>query len=294
MTTETPGVDFSEARPAPSLLTRSGFRFVMGYVSHNPAKNLTAQNVRDYIAAGLSVGLVWEDSAGAALLGAAAGARDGAAADAQADSIGYPVDSPIFFAVDQSVSLSQINGPIRAYAVAFDAAMKRPAGVYGSFLVVNTLVTPGQRPMRYGWQTAGWSAGALSTKAHIYQRGTPSGHWPVISGTDENVLCIPLPLAGPMHPKPAPPPAPKPPKPPTPTPVPTPDPPSPPAIDVLQEIAAMDPATYAKLVDDIANAAAQKVWAGSYFTEKGAQVKEGQALKTLFESVQAIKTHLGA
>jgi hypothetical protein len=271
----------------------------MGYVSPSPAKNLTAQNVRDYIAAGLSVGLVWESTADRALAGAAAGAQDGAAADAQANALGYPADSPIFFAVDQSVSLSQINGPIRAYAVAFDAAMKRPAGVYGSFLVVQTLVTPGVRPIRYGWQTAAWSAGALSTKAHIYQRATPSGHWPVISGTDENVLCMPLPLAGPMHPAPTPPPAPHPVPPPTPTPVPTPEPPPPPSIDVLQEIAAMDPATYAKLVDDIATAAAAKVLASSYFTatagpNKGNRVLEGEAIKEIYQDVQAIKTHTGA
>jgi lysozyme len=89
--------------------------------------------------------------------------------------------------------------------------------------------------------------------------------------------------------QPAPVPPPPAPKPPTPTPVPTPEPPTPPSIDVLQEIAAMDPATYAKLVDDIATAAAHKVWT-SYFTatsgpSKGQQVLEGEAIKALYQAI---------
>lgn len=287
--TEIPGVDFSMARPAPSVLARAGYRFVLGYVSNSPSKNLTAQNVRDYLAAGLSVGLVWETTADRALAGAAAGATDGAAADRQADAIGYPVDCPIFFAVDQAVSLSQINGPIRAYAAAFDAAMKRPAGVYGSFLVVDTLVTAGQRPVRYGWQTAAWSAGALSSKANVYQRAAPSGHWPVIPGTDENVLCAPLPLAGPLHPKPTPPPRPTP----TPTPVPIPDPPP----DLLEDIMAMTPAQYAQLVDDIATAAVKKVWGEAYFTDTTVPSKpkilEGVAQRDIWQGIRALRHHFG-
>lgn len=222
---EIAGVDFSLARPAPPILKQDGFQFVLGYCSNNPIKNLTAENVAGYLAAGLSVGVIWETVANRALSGAAGGAADGAAADAQLDAIGYPVDCVLFFAVDFNATAAEIAA-VAEYAAAFDAHTKRPVGVYGSYAVVEGLVTPGQRPVRYGWQTGAWSGTALSGKAHIYQRNN-TRNWPVVEGTDENVLCLPLPLAGPLHspangptpppqPVPAPPPPPAPPAPPAP------------------------------------------------------------------------------
>lgn len=230
---ETAAIDEAWAKADPVATYAAGYRAVLGYCSRDTSKIITAayrQACRD---AGLKVGLVFEDGADRALAGAAAGAADGALAEQQANDAGYDVAAALFFAVDFDAAPEQIAGPIRDYAIAFDNATRRPVGVYGSDTVVEGLVTPGVRPVRFGWQTAGWSHGLLSSKANIYQR---VGHvnWPLIAGMsatafDEDVITAPIPLDGgvltpPGQPAPAPAPAP-------------PAPPAPPAFDVVAWVA---------------------------------------------------------
>ncbi len=195
---ETPGFDCSFTKPDAGAMAGAGYSFAMGYVSHNPAKNLTADVMAAYGDRGILVGLVWESAAARALEGQAAGAEDGRAAEHQANAIGYPVDAVIFFAVD--VDTTAANYPaIQAYAEAFNLATRRPVGIYGEADVIDHFVTPGVQPVRYGWQTAAWSAGRLSAKANLYQRGGHRG-WPVPPGVSadafsEDVAILPLPLA---------------------------------------------------------------------------------------------------
>ena len=225
--TEIGGIDFAWARPAPPAVKQCGYSFVIGYLSGGGSKDLTAAQIAAYRAAGLMVGLVWETTANRVTGGAAAGAADGAAAEAEADRVGYPRDAVIFFAVDFDAQPSDFS-TIAAYAAAFNQATNRPVGIYGSFDVVEHFVTPGQQPVQYGWQTAAWSNGELSAKAHLYQR---VGHvnWPIIPGIsaldfDEDVLCIPLPLMGAAAPAPKPVPGPAPAPAPKPAPKPAPAP----------------------------------------------------------------------
>lgn len=196
---EIPGFDCSYNRPDQNAMAQAGYTFVIGYVSPTVGKNLTAQDMANYRAAGLGVGLVWEANPGRALEGAAAGTADGAAANQQADAIGYPTDAVIFFAVDVDTDASAYPA-IQAYASAFNSATSRPVGVYGEADVLDQFVTPGQQPVQYGMQTAAWSGGRLSGKANLYQRfGHPA--WQVPSGVpdtafDEDVAIFPLPLFG--------------------------------------------------------------------------------------------------
>jgi hypothetical protein len=212
-TREVAGVDFSATKPAPAVLVRAGFRFVIGYLKPlgptgpNP-KELTAANVRDYRAAGLAVAAVWETTTDRAVSGGNAGGySDGQAARARAAAIGYPPSAVIFAACDQAVSLAQC-GPALDYFAGFAAGVApHPAGGYGSLLLVEYLAA--RTSGLWLWQTAAWSGGHLSPHAHLYQRATPSGNWPVIPGTDEDVLCSPIPwYAGPIPPITPPPPAP--------------------------------------------------------------------------------------
>lgn len=213
---EVPGVDFSYSKPDGGLLAGGGFTFLLGYVSNYAPKNLTKAQVDAYRAAGLAVGLVWEDGAGKALQGGAAGAADGAAAEAQANALGYPTDCVIFFAVDQDTDASAYPA-IQAYAEQFNLNTNRPVGIYGEADVVDHFVTPGQQPVQYGWQTAGWSGGRISAKANLYQRVGHPG-WPVPAGVssqafDEDVALYPVPLMGwgrGVGPTPPPPPPPAP------------------------------------------------------------------------------------
>jgi Domain of unknown function (DUF1906)/D-alanyl-D-alanine carboxypeptidase/LGFP repeat len=195
---EIPGADFSYAKPTAAAIARSGLTFVLGYVSPTAAKNLTREQMESYRAQGLGVGLVWEATPGRAHDGATAGAIDGALADQQADALGYPVECVIFAAVDYD-ALGVDFPAIGAYLAAFNQATKRPVGVYGKADVIDAFVTPGVQPVQYGWQTAAWSAGRLSAKAHLYQRvGHPA--WPSseIPGGDfdEDVAIFPVPLHG--------------------------------------------------------------------------------------------------
>lgn len=206
MTAETPGLDWSTARPAPALLIASGFRFVMRYVSPlqqtgpNP-KDVSATELRELLAAGLAVGLVYESTAGRALQGAVAGRSDGILATARARTVGYPAGCALFYSVDFDATAAQLPA-VTAYAQAFASAVDGyvPGG-YGGGDVVDQLAAAGRAGACW-WQAAGWSHRRTSANAHLLQRVVK--HWPDIPGTDENVLLRPLPLAGWQQPAPSP------------------------------------------------------------------------------------------
>jgi hypothetical protein len=195
---ETIGFDFSYTKPPPASMADAGYDFAIGYVSPNPAKNISADHVAAYRHAGIGVGLVWESTAGRALDGLAAGKQDGRAAEEQANALRYPVDAVIFFAVDTNTTRAD-RPAIRAYAEAFSGATRRPVGVFGEADVIDHFVTPGKQPVQYGWQTAAWSKGRVSEKAHLFKRiGHPSR--PVPEGMspkafDEVLENSPVPLA---------------------------------------------------------------------------------------------------
>ena len=194
---ETIGFDFSYTKPNPAAMAEAGYEFLIGYVSPTPAKNLSRRQVAAYRRAGISVGLVWESTAGRALEGRAAGRQDGRAAEKQANALGYPVRAVIFFAVDKNTDRSD-RPAIRAYAEAFNLATRRPVGIFGEADVLDHFVTPGKQPVRYGWQTRAWSHGRVSKKADLFKR---VGHsLPVPDGIspkafDEVLEISPVPLA---------------------------------------------------------------------------------------------------
>lgn len=201
--TEIAGVDFSTARPSPASLARAGYKFALGYlkplVGGQPnVMELRPGDVTGYPAAGLMLGAVWETTNNRALSGAPGGTVDAAQARARAAAIGYPTSAVIFAAVDFAVTAAQLP-TVHAYLDAFCDNVGHPAGSYGSYLLVEARAA--RRPGEWLWQTAAWSRDSqgnplLSEHAHLYQRAAPSGHWPVIPGTDEDVLCHPLPLLG--------------------------------------------------------------------------------------------------
>jgi len=161
----------------------------------------------DYVAAGLRAGLVFETYTNRSAEGYGSGKADGRQSEDASNVRGYPVDAPLFFAVDYDAQPNDF-GAIQAYANGFNAATRRPVGIYGSFAVIEHFVTLGQAPVQFGWQAEAWSGNNLSSKAHIYQRIAPKNR--PIAGVpsnayDEDVLCIDLPLAGKAAPPPAPP-----------------------------------------------------------------------------------------
>jgi len=182
---ETIGFDFSYSKPNAAAMAHAGYEFLIGYLSPNPAKNLSRHQMQAYRNAGIHVGLVWESTAGRALGGRAAGRHDGREAEKQANALGYPAQAVIFFAVDKNTDRSD-RPAIRAYAEAFNQATRRPVGVFGEADVLDHFVTPGKGPVRYGWQTRAWSHGRVSEKADLFKR---IGHTrPVPAGTSPDAF----------------------------------------------------------------------------------------------------------
>lgn len=215
MTVETFGCDFAFTKPDPGALERAGYTFVIGYVSADPSKDLSGAQLAAYLSAGLKVALVFETTADRALSGASGGKNDGAIAESAANSRGYPLNAPIFYAIDFPAGPSDMP-TLAAYGGAFNLATRRPVGPYGDFAAIEALVTPGAQPNQVGWQTAAWSNGLLSQKANVYQRATHN-HPLVVPANqfDEDVICKPITLAGGVlnpggNPAPTPPPPPQP------------------------------------------------------------------------------------
>lgn len=197
---ETAGVDFSAARPVPAALAADGFRFIVGYLKPTGISGaphpweLRATDLASYRGAGLGVLAVYESTGDTWRSAGAAGVLDGRTAVARAAAIGYPAGCPVFAAVDSDPGAYAFTAA--AYLAAFVDTVEAAGwhgGGYGSLSVVEALEQ--MRPAALRWQTAGWSGGNLSPHAHLYQRAN-TRNWPVIAGTDENIVCAPLPCYG--------------------------------------------------------------------------------------------------
>lgn len=163
------GIDAAWGRPTPAQLAAAGKHFIIGYVSHDPAKNLSAAECTAYLDAGIAPGLVWETVADRALAGPDAGLVDGREARRQARALGFPDDRPIFTAVDFQATGVQLAGPVRAYlsAFAFGVGGTALAGVYGGLATVAYALDHGL--VAWGWQTYAWSGGVWDPRAQVRQ-----------------------------------------------------------------------------------------------------------------------------
>ncbi len=84
-------VDYSFTHPVPARIKAAGYVGVMRYLSPGPnAKNLTTAERDALLAAGLSIGVVWETVANRAAQGFDAGAHDAQVANGQADGLAIP------------------------------------------------------------------------------------------------------------------------------------------------------------------------------------------------------------
>lgn len=160
-------IDYSSARPLPSMIVACGVRLVVRYISVTRAntKNLTRAERDGLLEAGLGLLLVWEQGAADAAQGAITGERHGTLAQAFADELGYPLELPILVAVDFDVTTQMLA--VLHYIEAFRRAAGRPIGVYGEADVITAAGSSGWSDL--GWQTRAWSHGQLSPHAHVRQ-----------------------------------------------------------------------------------------------------------------------------
>jgi peptidoglycan hydrolase-like protein with peptidoglycan-binding domain len=136
----------------------------MRYVSSASGKNLSKSEYAALKSAGFAVGLVWENSAGAAKKGYAQGKSDATRANALADDLGYPRTAAIYYAVDFDDTASDLPA-IREYFRGVNDGSVRKHGVYGSYSVLEGMAGRAD----YYWQTSAWSGGKLSPRRNLYQ-----------------------------------------------------------------------------------------------------------------------------
>lgn len=186
-------LDYSMARPDPAAIKAAGYSGVMRYLApDNPlthGKILFAPERDSLLAAGLTIGLVWEYTAGRAAAGFDAGVADAKAAEAQASALGFPTAIPIFYAVDFGTTASVVLPYFQGAA----SVATYPVGVYGSLQVTEGVLNAGSATV--AWQCCAWSGLAVSSRASLYQRLHPTVASPV-AGTDEDILLHPFPMWG--------------------------------------------------------------------------------------------------
>lgn len=176
------GVDYSSrgAVPSPGALKADGYGFVMRYLSYEPGKNITADELAALHAAGISVGFVWESTGQTPLGGAAAGASDGAEAGRQLRALGVPASIFVFWAFDTDDRGHPGCLPtLKAYGDAFARACGHFSFPYGSNRVIDYFGG--------GWQTQAWSDGqgsVVSPHAFLLQEASGAP----IANTDRDQL----------------------------------------------------------------------------------------------------------
>jgi hypothetical protein len=162
------GLDYSFGRPNLDTAKQQGYSFVARYLAVNGGSKLITKTEADQIRAhGLGLVLVYEQYAGRAKEGRAAGKAGGQTALTQARLVGFPDTRPVYFAVDYNPTEAN-QGAIDEYLRgAADSIGANRVGVYGSYAVVERCFTSGSA--RFFWQTYAWSAGKVSTHTHILQ-----------------------------------------------------------------------------------------------------------------------------
>lgn len=201
-------IDEAWKKVPPATIKQYGYLGVILYVSRDPGKCGTRNDVDGLHAVGLGVLFVFEDSAQRALGGYQAGVADGQFAASYLKAVGLPQGKPVHAAIDFAVTAAQMPTVI-AYLQGFAAGLGGyyQARVYGDKDVVDAMVAHG---MPGGWQTCAWSGGVVDGKAALYQRLKPTAGMPgsydedvVLGPLDSIGLWMPGDISQPAQPKPA-------------------------------------------------------------------------------------------
>jgi hypothetical protein len=206
-------VDFSAILIDPAAIKAAGHSAVLVYVSPSrPGSNFGAKPVTTiYTAAlqalGLNVVSIWQYGKpnGTApsdwTTGYNGGHQMALQAAATHTAAGGPNGAPIFFAVDENISLTNWNSTaVQFFRGACDAIGKSRVGVYGSsavcaWAIEDDVIGTSSEGKRWAWQTKAWSNGLDTPEAVLYQRvvDTASSPGPKIAGSAVDVNDI---LAG--------------------------------------------------------------------------------------------------
>lgn len=163
------GLDFSFGRPGGAAIVAAGYAFVLRYVPYlgDGGKGLTLAEVAEYRANGLSIGLVYESTAGRMFDGFPAGVADANQCLVSGAILHWPTDLPFYFACDVDTTPDQL-GYVDDYLAGCASVLGLArVGVYGEYDVVKHCHLAGTAT--YLWQTYAWSNGLVYAYRHLYQ-----------------------------------------------------------------------------------------------------------------------------
>lgn len=163
------GLDYSSSKPNLAAVKAAGYGFVVRYASVPVpgGKGITVAEAQAIHANGLGLALVYEWYATRAREGRVAGRADAKVALAVAQSLGFPYNRPVYFAVDYNAPVSD-QPMIDAYLTSAAEVMgAERIGVYGSYAVVERCFA--NHTAQWFWQTYAWSNRRISPHAHFRQ-----------------------------------------------------------------------------------------------------------------------------
>jgi hypothetical protein len=161
--------DYSYGRPSTDAIKNAGYAGAMRYLGNDDRCIYPAE--RDaLLGAGLGIGLIWETTAGRPLDGYNAGVQDAHSANAEADELGAPGDTRIYYAVDFQPTTGELTGPISDYFHGVKSVGGREPRAYGCASVMQHLCGAlGLFPD--SWQCAAWSYPGTAPGTPIYDGG---------------------------------------------------------------------------------------------------------------------------
>lgn len=184
------GVDEAWDKATPAQLAARGYKWVAGYLSPDKTgKNLTADNVRGYLDAGIAVLPLHEYAPRAPLRGYDQGVSDGALAGEMMRAMGWPEGRSCYFAIDFQTEPKQ--SPILSdYIMGCGVGADRfgyDADAYGDYDIIAELFA--RRQIRHGFQTYAWSGGQWVPGVAIKQ--TQNGILVGGHNVDKDVATVP-------------------------------------------------------------------------------------------------------
>ena len=165
------GVDYSFARPAPSMLVSRGVKHVGRYL-HDSSKGLTRPEYDALRAAGLEVWLIFERDGKELLGGLDAGVEAAKLAEAQRIALGLPAQ-PIYFNVDFDAQPTDMPAILSALDGIRGVIGIDRVGLYAGFSVIKAAFDAGR--ITWGFQTYAWSGGKWDSRAQLQQWA--NGQW---------------------------------------------------------------------------------------------------------------------
>lgn len=200
-------LDFAARQIDPAAIKAAGFGGIIAYVSESrpgakfgnkPLTRAYADSLRAHglhVVSNYQFGKPGGTAPSDYTRGFTGGAQDARTALTIHDAAGGPVSAPIFFSVDEDISLNTWNNVAAEWFRGINSVLgKQRTGIYGSSLVCawaieDDVIGTNEDGHRWAWQTRAWSKDQREEKAVLFQTivDTASKPGPLVDGTRVDV-----------------------------------------------------------------------------------------------------------